>query len=143
MLAIPDLLLGNLQGVGDIGDGFALDPAHVEQVWHHQAPSRCERIECTYGLSAAPLATRDLVFVGSMDGYLRALQAETGEMLWEFDAWQNFVSVNDVITTGGAFDGHGPMVAGNTLVVSAGYSYVGQQRGGNALLVFHLEEHDE
>ncbi len=78
-----------------------------------------------------------------MDGYLRALKADTGEQLWEFDAWQNFNTVNNVETVGGAFDTHGPIVADDMLVVSSGYSYVGQQRGGNALLVFQLDTHRE
>jgi len=38
---------------------------------------------------------------------------------------------------GGAFDAHGPMLAGDQLIVSSGYGSF-YQRGGNALLVFEL-----
>ena len=119
---------------------YALDIATGEQRWHHYTAPRCEDLECVYGLSAAPLATNDLVLTGTMDGYLNAIHVDTGRLLWQFDAWQSFDSVNNQPTVGGAFDAHGPIVAGDTLVVSAGYSYVGQQRGGNALLVFHLTD---
>jgi hypothetical protein len=47
--------------------------------------------------------------------------------------------VNGVETVGGAFDAHGPMVADDLLVVTAGYGYVGRQRAGNAMLVFRLK----
>ena len=45
--------------------------------------------------------------------------------------------------SGGGFDAHGPMVADDILVVSAGYGYVGDQRPGNALLVFQVEGDNE
>jgi hypothetical protein len=35
------------------------------------------------------------------------------------------------------------MIADDMLIVSSGYAYVGEQRAGNALLVFQLEPHDE
>jgi len=115
---------------------YALDLDTGERRWHYARDSRCEREECVFGLSAAPLATNDILISGSMDGYLEILAANSGKVLWTFDAWQAFDAVNSVPTTGGAFDAHGPMVADDLLVVSAGYGYVGQQRGGNALLVF-------
>jgi hypothetical protein len=45
--------------------------------------------------------------------------------------------VNGKAATGGAFDAHGPMLAGDQLIVSSGYGSF-YQRGGNALLVFEL-----
>jgi len=48
-----------------------------------------------------------------------------------------------VVTSGGAFDAHGAMIADDLLLVSSGYSYVGQQRGGNAFLVFQIGVDDE
>jgi polyvinyl alcohol dehydrogenase (cytochrome) len=141
---ISDKGIAGFPSPGEPAPGlYALDVASGRQIWHHDAPSRCAQTECVYGLSAAPIATQDLVFIGSMDGYLRALSAKTGEQLWEFDAWQNFNAVNEVKTVGGAFDTHGPIVADDMLVISSGYSYVGQQRGGNALLVFQLDANRE
>lgn len=116
---------------------FALDLETGEQRWHFTRKSRCPDTSCEYGLSAAPLSTNDIVITGSMDGFLEIYRAATGERIWHFDAWQSFESVNGQ-SEGGAFDAHGPYVADNQLLVSAGYSYVGAQRGGNAFLVFEL-----
>jgi polyvinyl alcohol dehydrogenase (cytochrome) len=121
---------------------YALDVESGETRWHHAAPSRCAETECAYGLSAAPIAASDLVIVGSIDGYLRALEARSGEVLWTFDAWRDFDTVDGGRASGGAFDAHGAMVAGDVMVISSGYRYVGQQRGGNALLTFRLDDND-
>jgi polyvinyl alcohol dehydrogenase (cytochrome) len=121
---------------------YALDVESGETRWHHAAPSWCAETACAYGLSAAPIAASDLVIVGSIDGYLRALDARSGEVLWTFDAWRDFDTVDGGRASGGAFDAHGAMVAGDVMVISSGYRYVGQQRGGNALLTFRLDDND-
>ena len=71
------------------------------------------------------------------------LNANSGEELWVHDAWQDYESVNGIPTSGGAFDAHGAMLADDLLIVTAGYGYVGRQRGGNALLVFQTEGDDD
>lgn len=118
---------------------YALDIATGQKRWTYTRRSRCPDEECVFGLSAAPIATNDVVVAGSIDGYLQVFAANTGKVLWTFDAWRDFPSVNGIDTAGGAFDAHGPMVADDLLVVSAGYGYVGQQRAGNALLVFQVQ----
>lgn len=118
---------------------YALDIKTGAKRWEFGRDSRCTEEECTYGLSGAIIASNDIVVAGSMDGYLEIFQAETGERLWSHDAWRAYDTVNEVPTNGGAFDAHGPMIADDLLVVTAGYGYVGRQRGGNALLVFQLE----
>ena len=50
-----------------------------------------------------------------------------------------FTAVNGIETKGGVFDAHGPMLAGDMLVVSSGYGSFFQE-GGNALLVFALPD---
>lgn len=122
---------------------YALDIDTGAVVWSFDRPSRCAEQACRFGLSAAAMAANDIVVTGSMDGYLEVFAAATGERLWHYDAWQSYDSVNAVETTGGAFDAHGPMLAGDQLIVTAGYGYVGRQRGGNALLVFTLEQDSE
>ncbi len=121
---------------------YALDVASGEQRWHYSRESRCETQECVFGLSAAIIAANDVVVTGSMDGYLEIIHAERGERLWAFDAWREFTTVNGVTAAGGGFDAHGAMLADDLLMVSAGYAYVGQQRGGNAFLVFEVKGAD-
>jgi polyvinyl alcohol dehydrogenase (cytochrome) len=89
-------------------------------------------------LSAAIIAGPDLVFAGGLDGKLEALDARSGKPLWSYDSWRDYPNtVNGVAAKGGAFDAHGPMLAGDQMIVSSGYGTFGQ-RGGNALLVFEL-----
>ncbi len=54
-------------------------------------------------------------------------------------AWREYSAVNGERTNGGAFDAHGAMLADDLLMVTAGYRYVGQQRGGNAFLLFQVQ----
>lgn len=122
---------------------YALDIATGAKRWEYSRESRCTEQECTYGLSGAIIASNDIVVAGSMDGYLEIFHAQSGERLWTHDAWRAYDTVNQIPTNGGAFDAHGPMIADDLLVVSAGYGYVGRQRGGNALLVFQLESNNE
>lgn len=122
---------------------YALDLESGEQRWHYTREGRCPDTSCEYGLSAAPIATNDVVITGSMDGYLEINRATDGERLWFYDAWREFKTVNNIAAEGGAFDAHGPMVVDDLVFVTAGYSYVGQQRGGNAFLVFQLADESE
>lgn len=122
---------------------YALDIETGERRWEYSRESRCPDLECVFGYSAAIIATNDIVVAGSMDGFLEVLAAQSGELLWSYDAWRDYPTVNEVETSGGAFDAHGSMIADDLLLVSSGYRYVGQQRGGNAFLVFQLETDDE
>lgn len=122
---------------------YALDIETGERRWEYSRDSRCEDLECVFGLSAAIIASNDIVVAGTMDGMLEVLSAESGKLLWSHDSWRDYPSVNSVETTGGSFDAHGPMIADDLLLVSSGYRYVGQQRGGNAFLVFQVETEDE
>ncbi len=119
---------------------YALDLDSGDVRWHYSRASRCDEEPCVYGLSSAITAANDVVVTGSMDGYLEIYASDTGERLWAFDAWRDFDAVNGVPTSGGAFDAHGPMLADDLLLVTAGYGYVGRQRGGNAFLVFEVDE---
>ena len=122
---------------------YALDIETGQLRWKYARPSRCEEQECVFGLSAAIIASNDIVVAGSMDGYLEVVAADTGALLWSYDAWREYTAVNGIEAVGGAFDAHGPMIADDLLIVSSGYSYVGAQRGGNALLVFQVESANE
>jgi polyvinyl alcohol dehydrogenase (cytochrome) len=122
---------------------YALDIETGERRWKHSRDSRCPDLECVFGFSAAIIASNDIVVAGNMDGILEVLAAESGKLLWSHDSWRDYPSVNNVATSGGAFDAHGAMIADDLLLVTSGYRYVGQQRGGNAFLVFQVEVDDE
>jgi polyvinyl alcohol dehydrogenase (cytochrome) len=141
---ISDKELEGFPAPGDPAPGlYALDIETGEQRWAYSRPSRCDRTECVFGLSAAVTAANDVVIIGSMDGMLEVLDANTGAVVWSHDAWREYDAVNAVATQGGAFDAHGAFLADDLLLVVAGYGYVGRQRGGNALLVFQIGSTDE
>jgi polyvinyl alcohol dehydrogenase (cytochrome) len=116
---------------------FAIDLATGSTRWQHARKGRCEDRVCFGGLSAAITATPDLVVAGSLDGILEVYDGATGEVLWSDDTWKAFTAVNGVETAGGAFDAHGPMIAGDQIIVSSGYDSF-FQKPGNALLVYQL-----
>jgi polyvinyl alcohol dehydrogenase (cytochrome) len=143
-VTISDKAIAGFPSPGEPEPGlYAVDISTGEVRWRYQREPRCETASCVYGLSAAAIAANDVVVVGSMDGYLDVINASSGEMLWSHDAWREYAAVNGVPAIGGGFDAHGAMLADDLLVVSAGYTYVGDQRPGNALLVFQLEADDE
>ena len=61
----------------------------------------------------------------------------TGEVVWSYDTWRKFDGVNGETAIGASIDVHGPMVAGDMLLIQSGYGQHGQA-GGNALLAFRL-----
>jgi polyvinyl alcohol dehydrogenase (cytochrome) len=77
------------------------------------------------------------VFSGAADGGMRAYAAGSGELLWSFDANQQFDTVNGIPANGASFDGAGPVVAdGKLFMLSGNGGFVG--RPGNVLLVFDV-----
>ncbi|HUG72013.1 MAG TPA: PQQ-binding-like beta-propeller repeat protein [Steroidobacteraceae bacterium] len=93
---------------------------------------------CGGGQGAAVTVIPGAVLSGSHDGGLRAYATGNGEVIWTFNANQEFPTVNGVKANGASMDGPGPIVAGGMLYVNAGYGgLVG--RPGNVLLAFALE----
>lgn len=89
--------------------------------------------------SAAVTAIPGAVFSGSQDGGMRAYDAETGAVLWTFDANKEFETINGIKANGASFDGAGPVVAGGMVYMLSGNSgFVG--RPGNVLLAFEVEK---
>lgn len=137
---VSDVDAGKLSGPGKARAGlYAYDIATGELRWSQVRKERCKDRVCSPGLSAAIIAVPDLVFAGSLDGKLEAFDAASGKVLWSYDSWRDYANtVNGVPAHGGAFDAHGPLLAGNQLMVSSGYNSFGE-KGGNAFLVFELE----
>jgi polyvinyl alcohol dehydrogenase (cytochrome) len=81
-------------------------------------------------------ASADLVFSGGWDGVLRALSAESGAILWQYDTVRDYATANAVPANGGSMGAAGPVVAGKRLFVPTGYVGVKNGMRGNALLMF-------
>ena len=139
----------------------ALDVASGEKLWFQPVSRGCEIAEehkpkiglenmragkkieladqyrCSYyyGLSAAVLATDDLVFSAGLDGKIRAFDIASGEVLWQAETAVPIEADNGISGHGGAIDVSGQVAAGGWLYVQSGYSMFGQLPG-NVLLAY-------
>lgn len=135
---ISDVGSGPFTGADEAAPGlYAIELAKGGTQWVVSRQPDCAERKCWPGLSAAIIVSDELIFAGSLDGKLDAIDAVTGKTLWRHDSVRDYAAVNGIATHGGSFDAHGPMLADNLLIVSSGYGSFGQQ-GGNALLVFEL-----
>lgn len=87
------------------------------------------------GLSAAPAVIDGAVVEGSLDGFLRAFDAKTGEVIFQFDTARTFETLNAVEAHGGSIDSASITAANGYLFVNSGYGMFGQL-AGNVLLAF-------
>lgn len=142
--------------VSDVPDGrsydtparpgiYALDVDTGEYLW--QAPSKDDtyggRPGCYPGYSAAITVTDEYVLAGGNDGWLRAFDVATGDILWSFDTTQTFTTVDGGTATGGAIGGgQGPLVIGDRLILDSGYAFAGKMLG-NLLLVLRAPQSEE
>jgi polyvinyl alcohol dehydrogenase (cytochrome) len=123
------------------GGVHAVDIATGDRVWFARPgePLCGQGPGCSTAQSAALTSIPGVVFAGSADGGIRAHDAETGEVIWEFDTNVDFESVNGIPVSGGSIDGPGPVVSGGMLYVTSGNGgIVGAP--GNALLAFGVAD---
>jgi polyvinyl alcohol dehydrogenase (cytochrome) len=119
-----------------------------EVLWSYESKPDCSgdrqtrvpRCQTVIGLSGAPTVIDGVVLQGSVDGYLRAFDAETGEVLFQYDTAQTYETINGVAGKGGAID-NASIVATNGLVfVNSGYALMAGQPAGNVLLAFRAKK---
>ena len=119
----------------------ALDALSGRILWRNLADDVCNGREfCDAGIAAAITATAHYVLAGHMDGRLRAYEAGTGAVLWEFDTSQEVQTLSGVSAHGGSMGGaSGPLVRDGTLFVNSGYG-VNFHMPGNVLLAFAVRK---
>ncbi len=123
---------------GSVGGGmFALDIESGARKWHVPPVGCGDRPQCSPAQSAAVSALPGVVFSGSVDGHLRGYATDSGNVVWEYNADQEYESTNGVKTKGGSFDGPGPTIVDGMLYVHSGYGYRGGMPG-NALIAFSV-----
>lgn len=116
----------------------ALDPASGETLWYTPAANVCSEEAgpaCDPGLSAAVTAIPDVVFAGAFDGHLRAYDAASGEIIWDYDTNRSFTTISGEVARGGSIDADGPVVVNGHVLVNSGYLF-GDRMPGNVLLNF-------
>jgi outer membrane protein assembly factor BamB len=75
------------------------------------------------------------VYNASCLSYLGYSDGANGQLIWEFDSKGPFETINGVAAHGGSLDNAGPAVVNGYLVLQSGYRYI-NQISGNLLLVF-------
>ena len=94
--------------------------------------------DCDDAIGAPPLAMEEVLFVGTADGTLYAIDRATGSPLWRMETARAFETLRGDTTRGGSIYGTvGPMYANGRLFVSSGYGQA--EIAGNALIALAPE----
>ncbi len=127
------------------GGVYALDPATGGVLWHI-GPLSCvpgpgqPADACWSGYMAAAVSTPGLVWLGAMDGQVRALDSSNGSVLWTYDTAQQVIGVNGIQGHGGSVGPANVTVANGQVYVMSGYTKWNERiLDGNVLFVFGLE----
>ena len=99
-------------------------------------PTRVKNCAGGTGLSGAPTVVDGAVVVGSLDGFLRAFDAATGELLFQYDTAHDYDTANGVPGRGGAIDNASIVAANGYVFVNSGYGLMPTQSAGNVFLAF-------
>ena len=139
-VGVSDLPTNNPYNVGAAHPGVhALDVSTGEILWRNDLPNNCEEgpFLCWPGISAAVSSTSDLVFAGGLDGILRALDTDNGDILWETNTRQSFGLRNGIEAKGGSIESDGPVIVNGQVFITSGYEKWAESPG-NVLLVYSL-----
>lgn len=119
------------------GGLFALQIADGRRAWYQPPvlPACAKQVGCSAAQMAPVTAIPGVVFSGSEDGHLRAYNAKTGQVLWDFDCLRKFQTVNGAAAQGGSMNGAGPAVVDGMVYTNAGYT---NGVAGNVLLAFSV-----
>ncbi|MBI1392378.1 MAG: PQQ-binding-like beta-propeller repeat protein [Alphaproteobacteria bacterium] len=126
--------------VAENGAGIhAIDAATGEVLWREFADNVCAgRDFCDPGISAATTSIPGAVFAGHLDGRLRAYDASTGKVIWNFDTTKPVDTITGVKASGGSMSGPGAAIANRHVVVNSGYGLY-YHMPGNVLLTFGVD----
>ncbi|MEP7352798.1 MAG: PQQ-binding-like beta-propeller repeat protein [Acidobacteriota bacterium] len=114
---------------------YAINLADGSRKWKAAPPAGTGS---TTSQPTAPSLMPGIVFSATFGGRLRAHQASTGEVVWEFDSAHTFETVNGVTAKGGSMDGAGPAIANGMVVMTSGMGFAGGA-AGNVLLAFSVD----
>ncbi len=116
----------------------ALDAATGRTRWFTPAVNICKpdaRPGCDQALSAPVTAIPGVVFAGAFDGHLRAYDAATGAVVWDYSTDREFDALGGIPARGGSIEAAGPIVVNGTVLTNSGYLFGGRM-AGNVLVAF-------
>jgi polyvinyl alcohol dehydrogenase (cytochrome) len=118
---------------------YALDPADGKLLWQTPADNVCgQRPSCDPGILASLAAIPGIVFAGHMDGRIRAYEASTGHVVWQYDTTRELVGLGGAAVRGGSIGGGGPVVHDGMVYTNSGYGLYFHM-AGNALIAFSVD----
>ena len=136
--ATDDLLAVDVGIDATSGGGLvALNLEDGKIAWQAPPIDCGSRAQCSPAQTAAATAIPGAVLSGSVSGHMRAFDAETGKVIWQYDTARDYTTVNGAIGRGGAIDAAGPVVVDGWVYIMSGYSKWGGLPG-NVLLAFAL-----
>jgi polyvinyl alcohol dehydrogenase (cytochrome) len=124
---------------------YALDIRSGDINWEIHPQRDYQGLATPLLVSAALSVTNDVLFAGTLSGSIFAFSTLDGRELWSFDVSRDLVDINKVPGDGGSIDGAGFVIAGDGLLVNAGYTElfggVGRYQAGtgNTLYVLSLD----
>ena len=116
---------------------FAVDAATGEVAWYAAHEDVCgERQFCDPGISAPASSMPGAVLAGAMDGVLRAYDAQSGDILWQYDTAKSYSALGGATGLGGSVGGSsGPVIRDGMVYMTSGYG-IYFHMPGNVLLAF-------
>lgn len=105
---------------------YALDIKTGDYLWSWRAETGVcgGKPNCGPGNGAAIVTTPELVFAGSLDGFLRAHDTRTGEVIWKFDTAREFPTATGAVAKGGAMEGGASaLLVDGMLFLNSGYLF--------------------
>jgi polyvinyl alcohol dehydrogenase (cytochrome) len=121
---------------------YAVDINTGDVLWYNRWEDRCEGRHqyCQPGISAAVSAIDGAVVAGGMDGFLRAYDKTSGEVIWEYDSIRSYDTPGGGTARGGSFGGgSGPVFKDDMMYVNSGYG-IYFHIPGNVLLAFEIDD---
>ncbi len=128
------------------GGIYALDPATGATLWQTESMPCLHGPEqpaeaCWSGYMAAAVSTPNLLWLGAMDGQMRALDAGTGKVLWAYHTARYVRSENGIPGRGGSIGPTNATIANGQVYVMSGYApWTPRMMDGNVLFVFWIEQ---
>ena len=131
-------------GPGQVAGLHAVDVDTGKVEWSFEPQGDCSGERATRvkncsggtGLSGAATVVDGAVVVGSLDGFLRAFDAATGKLLFQYDTARDYDTANGVPGKGGAIDNASIVAANGYVFVNSGYGLMASQTPGNVFLAF-------
>ena len=126
------------------GSLTAVDLVSGQAVWRvDKITAECgetAKSPCGNAVLTAPTVIGDVVFVGLLDGTLRAYDRRSGREIIRYNTARSFDGVNGLRGNGGSLGNGGPVIVGDHLYIVSGFSILNVGMPGNTLLAFKFTE---